>query len=95
MNQLAHLPVDKQREIAEIVEVIKDVAEPEKIILYGSFARGNWVDDEYVQDGITYAYRSDFDFIVVTNGSRLKEFEIKSKINNRTKVQTSGECKCS
>lgn len=85
MDKLAHLPVEKQRDIAEIVELIKDVAKPEKIILYGSFARGNWVDDEYVKDGITYAYRSDFDFIVVTNGSRLKEFEIKSKINNRTK----------
>ncbi len=85
MNQLAHLPEDKQRDIAEIVEVIKDIAEPEKIILYGSFARGNWVDDKYIENGITYTYRSDFDFMVVTNGSRLKEFEIKSKINNRTK----------
>lgn len=86
MNQLlSHLPEDKQKDIAEIVEVIKDIAEPEKILLYGSFARGNWVDDEYVENGITYTYLSDFDFMVVTNGSRLKEFEIKSKINNRTK----------
>ena len=38
----------------------------EKIILFGSYARGTWVEDGYVKDGITYEYKSDFDILVVT-----------------------------
>nr|WP_238375416.1 nucleotidyltransferase domain-containing protein [Rickettsia massiliae] len=34
------------------------------IILYGSYARGDWVKDMYTEDHITYSYTSDFDFIV-------------------------------
>lgn len=85
MNKLAHLPEDKQRDIVEIIEVIKDVAMPEKIILFGSFARGDWVDDEYVENGITYTYRSDYDLLVVlADAEKEKEHDIASKIENRT-----------
>ncbi len=84
MEKLAHLPLDKREQILEILEIIKDVAIPEKVILFGSFARGDWVDDEYQEGGATYSYRSDFDFLVVTNGSKLQEFEIKNRIENRT-----------
>ena len=84
MDKLAHLPSDKREEILEILEIIKEVALPEKVILFGSFARGDWVDDEYQEGGATYSYRSDFDFLVVTNGSKLQEFEIKNRIENRT-----------
>ncbi len=84
MEKLAHLPLDKREQILEILEIIKDVALPEKVILFGSFARGDWVDDEYLEGGATYSYRSDFDFLVVTNGSKLQEFEIKNRIENRT-----------
>lgn len=85
MDELSHLPVDKQKDILEIVEIIKEIALPEKVILFGSFARGDWVDDEYVEDGATYTYRSDFDFlIVVREGLDQKDFEITSKIENRT-----------
>lgn len=76
--------MDKREQILEILEIIKDVALPEKVILFGSFARGDWVDDEYLEGGATYSYRSDFDFLVVTNGSKLQEFEIKNRIENRT-----------
>ncbi|MCX4080016.1 nucleotidyltransferase domain-containing protein [Rickettsia rhipicephali] len=34
------------------------------IILYGSYARGDWVKDMYTEDHITYSYTSDFDFLV-------------------------------
>src|SRR5690606_25758994 len=85
MEALRHLPVDKQRDILEILEIIKEIALPEKVILFGSFARGDWVDDEYVEDGIMYSYKSDFDFLVVTQGARLKEFDIRNRIENRTR----------
>lgn len=86
MEALRHLPADKQRDILEILEIIKEIALPEKVILFGSFARGDWVDDEYVEDGTIYSYKSDFDFLVVTQGSKLKEFDIKNRIENRTRV---------
>ncbi|BDU59596.1 hypothetical protein FLA4_00060 [Candidatus Rickettsia kotlanii] len=34
------------------------------IILYGSYARDEWVKDMYIEDHITYNYISDFDFLV-------------------------------
>lgn len=86
MEELRHLPMDKQHDVLEILEIIKEIALPEKVILFGSFARGDWVDDEYVEGGTTYSYRSDFDFLVVTKGSKLKEFDIRNRIENRTRI---------
>ena len=40
------------------------------IILFGSYARGDWVEDTYTQGHITYEYISDFDILVLT---RLKK----------------------
>ncbi len=37
------------------------------IILYGSYARGDWVKDMYTEDHTTYSYTSDFDFLVEKN----------------------------
>src|SRR5690606_18956282 len=41
---------------------------------------------EYVEDGTIYSYKSDFDFLVVTQGSKHKEFDIKNRIENRTRI---------
>lgn len=85
MNQfLSHLPEEKQKEILEILEIIKEEAQPEKVILFGSHTSNNWVEDEYVEDGITFSYISDYDFLVVTNKSDEKEHAIISHIENRT-----------
>lgn len=85
MNQsLSHLPVAKQKEILEILGIIKEEAQPEKVILFGSHTSNNWVEDEYVEDGITFSYISDYDFLVVTNKSDEKEHAIISHIENRT-----------
>jgi len=40
------------------------------IILFGSYARGEWVEDIYTEGHITYEYISDFDILVLT---RLKK----------------------
>ena len=40
------------------------------IILFGSYARGDWVEDTYTKGHITYEYISDFDILVLT---RLKK----------------------
>jgi len=82
---LSHLPANIRKDLNEIVEVIKDVAKPEKIILFGSFARGDWVDDAYVERGAVFTYKSDMDFLVVLQDVDVKDYEIKSRIVNRTK----------
>lgn len=35
------------------------------VILFGSYARGNWVEDTYTEGHITYEYKSDYDILVV------------------------------
>lgn len=54
--------------LAAITEVIKELMGDDLVmlILFGSYARGSWVADRYVEDGITYTYESDFDLLVVS-----------------------------
>lgn len=85
MNQIGHLPDHKQRELAEIVTIIKEVTEPAKIILFGSHASDKWVEDEYVEDGAIYSYISDYDLLVVLAETDTdREHDVASKIENRT-----------
>lgn len=82
-TSLSHLPEIKQKEIAKILEIIKEEANPEKVILFGSHAKGNWVEDEYVEDGVRFSYISDYDFLVVIKKGEEKEQAIISHIENR------------
>ena len=61
-----HLPSDKKQELKEVVDTILAHHDVEMIILFGSYARGDWVEDQYEEDGITYEYRSDYDILIVT-----------------------------
>jgi HEPN domain-containing protein/predicted nucleotidyltransferase len=66
-TELSHLPQNKQDELAIIAETIrKEVDRLEMIILFGSYARGNWVEDIYTEGHNTYEYKSDFDILAVT-----------------------------
>jgi HEPN domain-containing protein/predicted nucleotidyltransferase len=56
---IPHLPAIKQRQLDEIVGIIRDMAEVERVILYGSHARGDWVDDP------VGGYLSDLDILVL------------------------------
>jgi HEPN domain-containing protein len=82
-TSIAHLPETKQREIAHILKIIREEANPEKVILFGSHARGNWVEDEYIEDGVRFSYISDYDFLVIIKKNETKEQEIISSIENR------------
>jgi len=64
-SDLSHLPEHKREELAWIVEMIREKADVEMIVLFGSYARGESVEDRYVADGITYEYLSDYDLLVV------------------------------
>jgi predicted nucleotidyltransferase/HEPN domain-containing protein len=69
-TSITHLPANKQAEIGRIKDaLIPKYAEIEMIVLFGSHARGDWKIDEYVENGITYSYNSDYDLLIITNNS--------------------------
>lgn len=82
-NDLNHLPTAKQRELERIVEVIFDEfrgatenatgprkgARILKVILFGSHARGNWVDAPLSAN----QYKSDYDILVVVSQKELTD----------------------
>ncbi len=84
-TSLSHLPQIKQEQILQIVEIIKDVIPAEKIILFGSHAKGKQVDHKYqVKDGTTFEYTSDYDILVVLKDIPQKLFNLESTIINKT-----------
>ena len=83
-TDLDHLPANKQREIERVKAIIFEEFEDalalatmgwkkkgriDKLILYGSYARGGWVDEPHTAKG----YRSDFDLLIIVNDKRLTE----------------------
>jgi HEPN domain-containing protein/predicted nucleotidyltransferase len=81
-SDLGHLPEAKQRELAHVVEIVREGfaeaiahrTQPRfrngkllKIILFGSYARGDWVDDPVGR------YFSDFDLLIVVDHEDLTD----------------------
>lgn len=85
---LKHLPEEKQKELYLLAEVLQACKGVEMVILFGSYARGNWVEDMYSEKGVTYEYRSDYDILVVTARDDLKnDHKIEKKITEETTGQ--------
>ena len=93
-SSLEHLPEKKQRELARVVEIIheefadtlagssaafKTRGRILKIILFGSYARGTWVDEPHTMKG----YRSDYDILVIVSSKKLAEPQIWDKATDR------------
>ena len=83
-TDLDHLPASKQRELERVKQIIfeefadsialatmnwKKKGRIEKLILYGSYARGGWVDEPHTAKG----YRSDFDLLIIVSDKRLTD----------------------
>ena len=83
-TDLDHLPPAKQRELERVVRILfeefseatsiatsdwKKSARILKVILYGSYARGGWVDEPHTAKG----YRSDFDLLIIVNHEKLTD----------------------
>lgn len=96
-DTLDHLPQAKQRELAHVVRVLFEEFEAAtastttkwkkqgrilKLVLYGSYARGDWVDDP------VGGYTSDYDILVVVNDERLVDFELWSAADDRLMRET-------
>src|SRR5512147_969709 len=58
-TSLDHLPHHKREQLATITAMLRDSAPVEMVILFGSYARGNWVED------LMGGYFSDFDLMVI------------------------------
>lgn len=84
-SSLNHMPPQKQRELARVLDILHEEFDDTlkeasadfkkrgrilKVILFGSYAKGGWVDEPFTMKG----YRSDFDLLVIVNNSKLCEF---------------------
>ena len=88
-DSISYLPESKQQELQRITQLIVETVSPEKIILFGSYATGNWVEDRYTEGHITYEYISDYDLLVVTKAEeKRKDYEITDQIENRLRFRT-------
>ncbi|MCD2323284.1 HEPN domain-containing protein [Sphingomonas sp. IC-56] len=83
-TSLDHLPAAKQRELERVVQILfeefsdataiatsdwKKNARILKVILYGSYARGGWIDEPHTAKG----YQSDFDLLIIVNNDKLTD----------------------
>jgi uncharacterized protein len=68
IKAMQHLPSKKQQELEKIVSIICQYPEVDMVILFGSYARGDWVE-EYEEDGTHFKYQSDFDLLIVASKS--------------------------
>ncbi|MFN2195990.1 MAG: HEPN domain-containing protein [Anaerolineales bacterium] len=64
-TDLSHLPEHKRAELAEIVRLIREAAEVEMIILYGSYARGDWKEEKDLDPERWSGHVSDYDLAIV------------------------------
>lgn len=85
-ESLAYLPEKKQHEIRIITEIIKEVVNPEMIILFGSYAKNKYVEHKYISKGITFEYISDYDFLVVTKNNPEKSYVQESTIASKAEM---------
>jgi HEPN domain-containing protein/predicted nucleotidyltransferase len=71
-KSLSHLPKHKRDELRYITEFIRSKSKyADMLILFGSYARGDWVEDTYVEDGVTYEYKSDYDLLVISENETI------------------------
>jgi HEPN domain-containing protein/predicted nucleotidyltransferase len=70
-KSLSYLPKAKRDELKQIVQTLLEFKEVEMVILFGSYATGKYVhQDKYVEDGITYVYKSDYDLLIILSQNK-------------------------
>jgi predicted nucleotidyltransferase len=83
-TELDHLPANKRRELDRVVRILFEEFEDAhgeptgprklgrilKIILYGSYATGGWVDEPHTIRG----FQSDFDLLIIVNQKELTDW---------------------
>ncbi len=84
-SSLDHIPPQRQRELSRALQILHEEFEDAlkegsaefkkrgrilKVILFGSYAKGGWVDEPFTMKG----YRSDFDLLIIVNNRKLCDF---------------------
>ncbi len=84
-TDLQHLPARKRRELDRIKDILfaefadaialgnsewRKQGRILSVILFGSYARGDWVDEPYTKKG----YKSDYDLLVIVSHKKLTDF---------------------
>lgn len=93
-TSIDHLPEKKQRELRRVIDILHEEFDDAladsatefkkkgrilKVILFGSYARGDWVDEPHTMKG----YRSDYDLLIVVNNRKLADFAYWYKAKDR------------
>lgn len=94
MNKsLAHLPEEKQDELELIKDIILEkIPDVRMIVLFGSYARGDWVEDTHVEDNAVHVYESDYDILVATKTEKMAEnLDVHSRVENA--IEATGKVK--
>lgn len=63
---LEYLPTHKREELKIITDLIAEKMKPAMVILFGSYARNTWAEEEKEEEGIRLIFKSDYDILVVT-----------------------------
>ncbi len=74
-TDLHHLPEEKQRELGQVSRSLGEMAGVEMVILYGSYARGDWKEDKDLKPGRWSGHASDYDILVITKEPTDTHFE--------------------
>lgn len=77
---LSHLPAERISDLEQIVQKIVDTHRVDIIVLFGSFARGDFKTER----GATQGKKSDFDILIVTEDNARKK-QVVAKLRNAFK----------
>ena len=82
LKKLQKLPQEKQDDLQKIVERILAFIDPVMIILFGSYARGDWKEEGDLEPDRKSGHASDYDIFVITEyKSIVKNTHIGANIN--------------
>lgn len=94
---LEHLPENKQDELKALSELFSSSDKVIMVILFGSYARGSWVQDRYLEKGVIFEYESDYDLLILLDNDDMSlqnhfENRIKNELVNTGKLKTPVSC---
>ena len=83
-TSLEHLPENKQDELKALAELFSSSNKVLMVILFGSYARGSWVQDRYLEKGVIFEYESDYDLLVLLDN---EDMSLQNHFENRIKKE--------
>ena len=84
-KSIKRLPKRTQEELTVLLDLVrKSIGNCQMVILFGSYARGNYVLwDSNIEFGVHTSYQSDYDILVITNGAVKRAERKLERITNK------------